>query len=233
MLTQKFPCGTTTHCVPIQPLLPQMTSDAKLAVFKEEFSGSAGWSGHAPPRQQRKSNLSQAPPAEIARAPTASKEKRETDSAASFCASGARLSVFFEAERVGPQLLAYPSQVKQLVFSLYSDCCNSKGRLSAPFLRESAAGSQICLLASLTSLVALISSDCVLKMVVREIKLPCARPSAFHSPLHIADAKRGRAINNSNSSAAAYWPDEASAGSELCELQCVLSAEPFIYNALE
>jgi hypothetical protein len=39
----------TIHYVPIQPLLPQMTSDAKLAVFKEEFSGSAGWSGHAPP----------------------------------------------------------------------------------------------------------------------------------------------------------------------------------------
>ena len=122
------------------------------------------------PSQQRKPNLSQAPPAEIASAQDRSKEKRETDSAASLsaCSRGCG-SFLWPSELSGPQLLAYPSQVKQLVFSLFIPTTaipRGDSRLCAPFLRESgeripAAGSQIRSPASLTSLVALISSDCV------------------------------------------------------------------------
>jgi hypothetical protein len=123
------------------------------------------------PSQQRKPNLSQAPPAEIASAQDRSKEKRETDSAASLsaCSRGCG-SFLWPSELSGPQLLAYPSQVKQLVFSLFIPTTaipRGDSRLCAPFLRESgeripAAGSQNSLAGFLDlSLVALISSDCV------------------------------------------------------------------------
>lgn len=97
-----------------------MTSDAKLAVFKEEFSVSVGWSGHAPSGQQRKPNLSQAPPAEIASTQEQRKERNRFGRLTfSLRARGCVGLFLWPSELSGPQLLAYPSQVKQLVFSLF------------------------------------------------------------------------------------------------------------------